>query len=283
VPGGGDITIEQLLNMRSGLYNYSESVGFNRTLDKDPGKQWEPRELLALGLSRPVYFPPGEGFHYSNTNTVLLGLIAEKVAGTPLRQIMQERLFGPLGLTQTSFPPSDTAAIPDPHPRGYMYGTNVSTVETQALSAREQQQVAQGRLQPNDMTDDNPSWAWSAGQLISTAGNLATWVKALVTGEGVLGEELQALRLDSPQPTDDSLPSGSAEYGLGIVKYGQVYGHTGELPGFNAFMGHDPVNDVTFVVWSNLGAAANGDLVAKTIGDALVAEVYAAGTPEPAS
>jgi D-alanyl-D-alanine carboxypeptidase len=157
-----------------------------------------------------------------------------------------------------------------------MYGTNVSTIETQELPEAQQQAVAEGRLLPNDVTGDNPSWAWSAGQMISTAGDLATWVRALVTGEGVLGEELQQQRLDSPAPTDDSLPSGGAEYGLGIVKYGQIYGHTGELPGFNAFIGHDPVADVTVVVWSNLGAAANGDLVARTIADALIAEVYGA-------
>ena len=77
VPNGDNITIRQLLNMTSGLYNYSEDRGFNESLDADPGRVWTPEELLAIGLGRQPYFPPGTGFHYSNTNSVLLGKLVE--------------------------------------------------------------------------------------------------------------------------------------------------------------------------------------------------------------
>lgn len=75
VPNGQNITITELLTMRSGLYNYSESLELNQTLDTDPTKVWTPDELLAIAYKNPPYFPPGQSFHYSNTNTVLLGLI----------------------------------------------------------------------------------------------------------------------------------------------------------------------------------------------------------------
>jgi D-alanyl-D-alanine carboxypeptidase len=71
VPNGGNITIAQMLDMRSGLYSYTELEPFNKILDEDPTRAWQPEELVALGLAQPPYFPPGQGYHYSNTNTVL--------------------------------------------------------------------------------------------------------------------------------------------------------------------------------------------------------------------
>ncbi len=279
VPNGKNITIAQLLNMRSGLYNYSETLKLNKALDEEPERVWKPRELLRMGLSRPVYFPPGEGWHYSNTNTVLLGLIAEKIEGEPLPQIIQDRFLTPLGLTSTSFPPSTTSAIPDPHPRGYMYSTNVLTMDGAELPPAQQEAAAAGTLLPNDVTDENPSWTWAAGQMIAGADDLATWAEALAEGS-LLSTQMQEARLLSLAPANDSLPAGSVEYGYGIAKLGPMYGHTGELPGFNSFMGHDPQKDVTLIVWSNLGSAPNGEPVATTIARSIITRIYPT-PPEP--
>jgi D-alanyl-D-alanine carboxypeptidase len=65
VPNGDNITIRQLLNMTSGLYNYSEDLAFNQALDTDPERVWTPEDLFAIGLGRPPYFLPGKGFHCS--------------------------------------------------------------------------------------------------------------------------------------------------------------------------------------------------------------------------
>src|SRR5207253_2507969 len=70
VPNGENITIRQLLNMSSGLYNYAEDKEFNETLDSEPDKVWTPGEVVEIGFQHQPYFAPGEGFHYSNTNTV---------------------------------------------------------------------------------------------------------------------------------------------------------------------------------------------------------------------
>jgi D-alanyl-D-alanine carboxypeptidase len=86
VPNGENITIRQLLDMTSGLFNYAEDEDFNQTLDTEPQKVWEPRELIEIGFQHPPDFSPGEGFHYSNTNTVLLGMIIEQLTGQPLEQ-----------------------------------------------------------------------------------------------------------------------------------------------------------------------------------------------------
>ena len=242
VPNGGNITIEQLLAMRSGLYNYTTTLELNQTLDDRPTKAWTQDELLALAYKHKPDFLPGTAFGYSNTNTVLLGLIAQQLeGGKPLAAIMRDRLFAPLGLKNTLFPDIASNTIPAPYSRGYMYGNNVLTMGTPpALPDNMQAAARAGTLAPGDYTDSNPSWGWAAGAGISTANDLVAWVQALVGGK-LLNADLQARRLASVVPIDASNPN-SASYGWGIAKFGNLYGHTGELPGYNSFMGHDPVN-----------------------------------------
>ena len=238
VPNGENITIAQLLDMRSGLHSYSELISFNRILDEEPQKVWQPEELVAMGLAEEPYFPPGDGYHYSNTNTVLLGMIIEEITGNSASDEFRSRIFEPLGLEETFLPALDDPSIPDPHPRGYLWGTNESTAVDPALPGDEQEAALAGEIQPNDVTDDNPSWGWTAGAGISTASDLATYVEALIGG-GLLSSELQAVRLDSLQPVDADDPQ-SAQYGLALAQLGPLLGHDGSLPGFQSVMGHDP-------------------------------------------
>ena len=128
VPNGDNITIAQLLDMRSGLKSYTVLESFNRTLDDDPSRAWDPEELAAIGLAEPVSFAPGTSWEYSNTNTVLAGLIVEQITGMPLADVFADRIFEPLEMHDTLLPAVDDATIPEPHPHGYMFGTNVSTL-----------------------------------------------------------------------------------------------------------------------------------------------------------
>jgi len=218
VPNGKNITIEQLLTMRSGLYNYSESLELNKTLDEHPGKAFTAEQLLAVSFKHPPVFAPGTKFGYSNTNTILLGLIAEKVEGQPLADIMRDRLFVPTGLKHTLLPAMNSNVIPEPYTHGYMYGTNVMTMDKPALPDSMQAAARAGRLVPVDRTTANPSWTWAAGEGISTANDLVGWVQALVSGS-LLKPEMQRRRLASVRPVDPTDPQ-SASYGWGIAKFG---------------------------------------------------------------
>lgn len=273
VPDGDDITIEQMLNMRSGLANYTETYELNQTIDAEPQKVWDPEELVAMGLALPPYFAPDEGWHYSNTNTILLGRIAEQLDGKPLQQIFEDRLFEPLGLTNTSFPTADDSSMPEPYASGYMYTDNVFTLASAKLPPDLLAQAQDGTLLPNDQTNANPSWAWSAGSGISTIGDLATWVEAL-GGGGLLDDDLQEQRLQNVEPVPVPLLP-DPQYGWAIAKMGQLYGHTGELPGYNSFMGHDPVNEITLVVWANVAPMADGEPPAASIAVDLMQHIYA--------
>lgn len=267
------ITIAHLLSMRSGLYNYSESLEVNRSLDETPARVWQPEELIAIGLGKPALFDPGTAYAYSNTNTVLLGRIVEQITGQPLERELDARIFGKLGLTHTALPSLTDATLPSPHPRGYQFGTNVGTIASEVLSPEIQAQARAGTLLPKDMTGANPSWGWAAGAGISTAPELGRYARALVTGE-LLGPALHEARLASVLPNDPSNPE-SASYGLGIGKLGPMYGHTGELPGFNTFMGHDRDKDITLVVWTPLAASPDGKAPAIEIAKIVIGELYA--------
>ena len=275
VPNGTQITIEQLLAMRSGLFNYTTTLELNQTLDAQPTKAWKQDELLALGYKHPRDFSPGAQFGYSNTNTVLLGLIAQQLeGGKPLAAIMRDRLFAPLGMRNTLLPEITSNALPVPFAHGYMYGDNVLTMGSPPALPENMQAAARvGTLAPGDQTVANPSWGWAAGAGISTANDLVTWVQALVSGK-LLNADMQARRLASVRPIDPSNPN-SASYGWAIAKFGNLYGHTGELPGYNSFMGHDPVNGVTLVVWTNLAPSVDGRDPATTIARELIGMLYA--------
>ena len=257
VPNGESITIRQLLNMTSGLYNYSEDRAFNESLDADPERVWTPEELLAIGLGRKPYFAPGTEFHYSNTNSVLLGKLIEAVTGHPLEQEFEQRIFQPLKLHDTSFPVS--SALPRPHPRGYMFGTNVGTLPPACDAA------TVGR---HDVTDASPSWTWSAGGAVSTLKDLIVWARALATG-ALLSPDTQAERLKGV-PTG---PPPAPEYGLHITNFFGFIGHDGNLPGFSSFMAYDPTRDITIVVLANVYSDVHCEAPADTIVKLIIQEL----------
>jgi D-alanyl-D-alanine carboxypeptidase len=134
-----------------------------------------------------------------------------------------------------------------------------------------------GTLKPNDDTAQNPSYATAPGGAISTADDLATWIRALVGGK-VFNAGYQRQWLESPIPQDPAAPDGQKYgYGISLMSWGpnRVYFHGGEMPGFNSFMGYDPVNDVTLVVWTNLTLSLDGQHTANTIMLKMLDRIYA--------
>jgi len=261
VPNGDAISVRQTLAMTAGFFNYTEDEYFNTTIDKDPHRPWTAGEVIAIGLAHPPYFPPGQGYHYSNTNYEILGVIAEKAGGKPLPVLLSERVLTPLGMTQTSLPAWDDGTLPAPHPQGYMFGTNVegNAAYNAALAgdrAKAQITVAPGTL-PHDVTD-LPTNGQASGGAVSTAKDMATWAKALATGS-LLTPEIQAQR------TRYGAESG---YGLGIQRTASgLVGHDGAVPGFQTSVYYDPRTGSTIVVLTNLLAVPNTYL-----GQALPAE-----------
>jgi D-alanyl-D-alanine carboxypeptidase len=277
VPNGNNITITELLNMRSGLYSYDDDPEFWAILDRDPTKVWSPAEVLAIAFKHPPYFPPGTDFHYSNTNYALLGLIAEKIDGKPLASCFQDRLFGPLGLKDTLLPAITSNTVPEPYSHGYLYGgCSFSNLTDKPYPPDLQVAARAGTLKPDDCTSQNSSYASAAGGVISTANDLATWIHALVGGK-VLNADYQRQWLDSLQPEVASKPEGQ-KYGYGISQFSwgpnTIYFHGGEMPGFNSKISYDPTNKLTLILWTNLTVSLDKQQTANTLWVKVLDHIY---------
>jgi D-alanyl-D-alanine carboxypeptidase len=277
VPNAAKITINHLLKMRSGLYNYTNAPELAESLDHDPDRVWTMDELHHMAFKRPPHFAPGAEFEYNNTNYLLLGLVAEKIEGQPLARIFQDRLFGPLGMTSSVLPVSTSNAIPEPYSHGYLYGGSSYALVDAPYPADLQAAATAGTLKPNDDTWQNPSAYFAAGGIISTADDLANWMRALVGGK-VFDADYHRQWLDSPEAEDPKNPNGQKYgYGIAVITFGpnKIYFHGGEMPGYNSFMGHDPQNDVTLIVWTSLTLGLDGKPTANTLMVKVLDQIYA--------
>jgi len=227
VPNGHNITLRQMANMTSGLYSYTKDDPWVDAMQANPHRTYTAREVVDAGFNhKPSSFsftPPGSSIDYSNTNTVLLGMVIEKVSGMPVQDFFAQRIFKPLGLKNPSWP--TTADMPTPFSHGY-------TRQTPDGSEA-------------DATFFNPTWGDAAGQLISDRDDLKVWTRAL--GEGtLLSPEMQQERL-----TWAPYGSPTARYGLGIGYYNGWIGHTGSLPGYNTGAYYLPSKKAVLVIQTN--------------------------------
>ncbi len=230
VPNGDTMTLRDVADMRSGVASYTANASFTNALYSNPEQRWRPSQLLEFGLADSPVFPPGTAFNYSDSNYTLLGLAIQRADGRPLRAVLRERIIRPLSLAETSWP-GGSIALPKPHARGY-------TLQGQASG------------DPGDATNWNPSYAWAAGEMISTVGDLLVYGRALGTGEGLLAPVQQKQRLAA---FEDAVPTGIPElaYGIGLVRDHGWLGHTGQVPGFTTAVYHHPGIDTTVVVEAN--------------------------------
>ncbi|MGW6153428.1 serine hydrolase domain-containing protein [Streptomyces sp. NPDC055144] len=229
VPNGDKITIRQLAEMRSGLFNYSADEDFYKALTSNPERPFTPQQLLDYSFKHPVLFEPGKQFYYSNTNLILLGLVVEKESGRPLHDYIQDNILTPAGMKQTLFPTGNE--FPEPHSQGYS------------------NQTASGKIE--DTADWNPSWGWAAGAMISTLNDLRIWAPTVATGKFPNGDAMispaaQKQRLITPKTT---IPG--AGYGLGIFNVQGWIGHNGSLPGYESLTIYLPSAKATLVVVLN--------------------------------
>jgi D-alanyl-D-alanine carboxypeptidase len=250
VPNAADITARHLMTHTSGVMRYEFKEAFTVDLTNQPDKHWQPSELLAYVLDEEASFPAGEGWEYSDTNFILLGMIMEEITGEACYDLIRERILGPLGLDDTV--PSDSRTIPGLI-MGYAGPANPFGGTDEVL------------------TDDgrfviNPQFEWAGGGFASTPSDLARWARALYTGEA-FDADLLPLMLDG---VPARLGPGS-RYGLGVILLdtpaGPSQGHSGFFPGYLTEMAYFPELDVAVALQVNtsvgraLGRSPAGVLV----------------------
>lgn len=249
-PEASNITIRELGDMSSGINTYTADPTITTRYFNHPETAWKTDEAIDAGLAAPRKFPPGEGFFYSDTNTLMLGKIAEAVTGKSVGTLLRERIFQPLDLQGTSLPA--TTKLPVPFWNGYtdqnLEGTKV-----------------------RDSTHWSPSLAGAAGAMISTLPDLHRWVIALGTGS-LLSPAIQKQRL---KPNPYSVAEGR-EYLFCLGRDHGWLSHTGDIPGYNTTVAYLPKKKAAIVVMTNTDIEAEEALPTPKLFTAL-AEVITPG------
>lgn len=232
----GAITIEQLLNHSSGIYDYlNDDPNYTVFLAfyYDPGKRWTPDSILFNHVG-PPNFKPGTSYQYSNTNFMLAGLIAEHAGGAPLGMQLHKNFIDPLKLTRTFFGGEDSIPLQFAHNWTY---ADTSNPEIDYYDVEKTGQL---------------SGAWAAGNIVATTGDLARWCNLLYTGQIVSKSALAQMM------TVHHWPNG-ADYGLGTSRapYGNKYlfGHGGSLLGFKSYMWTNPKDSISIALYMNSDSA----------------------------
>jgi D-alanyl-D-alanine carboxypeptidase len=209
VPNGDEITIRQLLNHTSGLFDYENDPRvFEPYINGDLAYHWGPLELVRIAVSHEPLFEPGAAQSYSNTGYILAGLIIKAATENTLRGELSRRIFQPLHLRATSFP--TRPGIAGRHAHGY---------------------IILGEPPAIDLTGISP-FVWAAGAIISTGADDLSFYRALLSGRllraGLLREMKETVPVEGAPP--------GAGYGLGLTRAGTpcgiAWGHNGAFGGF---------------------------------------------------
>jgi D-alanyl-D-alanine carboxypeptidase len=226
--GRARITLRQLLNHTSGLYEFNNDPRVIAPyLAGDLGHVWTPRRLVEIALAHDAVSRPGAAYHYSNTNYVLAGLVIQKVTGRPLDEVLRRRLLAPAHLTSTTFGtnPSDAPAV-----HGYF--------------------VFSGH-QPTDITALYP-YPWASGAMVSTAPEVAGFYRHLLAGRLLPRRLMGAMRTTVDASSEDG--PGTA-YGLGLERFptpcGAAWGHGGNFPGYVTYAYSSPTGSRQTVLLLN--------------------------------
>jgi D-alanyl-D-alanine carboxypeptidase len=269
-PAWKDVTIRRLLNMNSGLPNYSESPVLSRLWSETPNRHYTLDELIDFAYpSAAVDLPPNEGYFYSNTNYVLAGMIAERASGMAYKQAIEEKLFKPAGLSDTHYEPvAYPAAITDRMPSGYFNNPECGVYEPDCTAS------VLAPLIGRDMRTADVSWAGPAGGIVSSPREVSRWIRALFSGKVLPPQQFEELQSMISTATGQPIEELSAEdprgFGLGLVNVfvpdiGVMSFYQGVTLGYRSAYLYSPDHDVLVAASTNSQPAGEDDKLVPTM------------------
>ena len=239
------ISVRQLLAHTSGLRDYFTQRGYKTLVFGRPTHRWTRKEILAL-VGERLLFAPGTSWSYSNTNYLFLGMIAERVTGRGLGAELRARFWQPLGMAGTYFQGRDV--LPADAAHGYLRVNGAWSGLADGSNFRPHTSAA--------------TVAWAVGNVLSTASDVATWTRALYSGNVLTAESLALM-----------LTFNDRRYGLGAREFSvgdaTAVGHTGSLRGYTAITWYLPAHGFTVSVLTNRGRI-NPEVIANELGQAVI-------------
>ena len=218
IPHSDEVTLRQLAQMTTGYTDYViGNAEVDAMLYTDPFRQWTPEELLQTVTSKPLLYPPGTNWNYAHTNYLILGLALEKATGKRMSDLLQEKVLGPLGLTNTTDPGPGAPTIPEPALHAF------------TSERRSQLGIPAGTRFYEESTYWNPSWTITRGAIQTTnIFDVNATAVAVGTGKLLSPESYAAMVSTGLRGKTTALPgcvtcfpqSEGYSYGLGIVTTG---------------------------------------------------------------
>ena len=236
--------IDHVFNMESGFQDYAKEF-FNSSNEDVP---FDPMDLVQFVLDREPLFPAGEGFSYTDTGYILVGLIIEKASGSTYYEELDRRLLRPLELERTTAQNRrDIAGLA----QGYMFAGQ----ELFGLPLKS--------MEDNALVFD-PSIEWTGGGLVSNPKDLVRWAKMLYEGKAMSSPYLGQLLDSVAQPKQGHDASGRAYgYGLGVnisrTEFGTTFDHSGFFPGYNSQLAYFPEYSIAIAMQINTDSSSIGN------------------------
>lgn len=233
IHNAGRATIGQLLHQTSGIYDYLQALDLYLEGAGSYDYEYQTKEqLLQYAHGQPAEYPAGRGWNYSETNFLLLELIAERLSGMTGPELLDSLVISELGLRSTFYAPSEEL------PRG--------------LARAYADLFGDRRLV--DVTDTNLERFHFDGGVISNVYDLADFLDAVLSS-GLLSDTARAQLLEVV-PTNGKSERGTDYYGCGLILeqhpvYGPIWGHSGTTFGFTAHVYHVEQSGITFAAIVN--------------------------------
>ncbi|MCF2527836.1 serine hydrolase domain-containing protein [Yinghuangia soli] len=239
------VTLRQLLNHTSGLPDFSGSQAFRDILRADPHHLFDSRRLLDFVAEKPLNFPPGSRYEYSNSDNIAVALMAEAASGRRYEDLLADLVYRPLGLRRTSLPSG--FRMYEPYIHGYAVAPNEPPEDVSELIGM--------------------SGVWASGAITSTPNEtgafMRAWASGALVGPAEHTEQFQFVDGGASEPAGP----GRNDAGLATFRYttrcGVVYGHTGNTAGYTqlAASTEDGRRSLTFSVSAQINKTSNPALL----------------------
>lgn len=250
-PHWEQLTLTQLLNMTSGLPNYSDSPTMNMAFSRTPEKYWTPEEMIALVYKKDFNPPLRTGYNYTNTGYVLMDMLLQRQTKKSYAKLLANDIFTPLHLHNTFYPvPKLSQEVNKRLVAGYAY----NVYDNPELVGR-------------NMKTSNLSWGGAAGGIVANSEDVLHWVEALFKTDELLNAA-QKTKMQTLVSTKTGKPMKHTSlrdpegFGLGVVEkfapdIGRFWFYEGETLGYRSLYMYVPCNKV--IITAQFNSATNGE------------------------
>lgn len=227
LPEADQVTLRMLANCTAGYGDYVPNEDFVAAFEEDPFQYFTPEQLIEYGLEDGMLYKPGEGWNYSHTNFVILGVILEKIHGKTVPQLLEEEIFSPLNLSDTVYTPGPRLDPPVLH----SFSTERGIFE--------------------ESTFWNPSWTSYSGSVAAPLDDVAKVIRAI--GSAHLITEASLEEMTAPTTVGLSRNTADRYYGMGIGVGGDWMMQNPNFGGYQGIILYNREKDITIVAFVTLG------------------------------